>query len=108
MMHVISLLTVFTSLCPMCSAAVVEHGWCELSPKLLLTDEARQWEKSLKLMEQLLFVCDFTGHLGRLEELRAVMLVRETEHHDDGMEYAQLLTTIKKVTSRIRAANKEL
>ena len=90
------------------SAAVVENGWCELGPKLLLSDEARQWEKSLSLMERLLSRCDFTMHLERLEELKAVMYTREAASEDDGMDYAQLLTAINKVTSHIRTTNKDL
>ena len=91
-----------------CSVAVVENGWCELCPTLLLSDKARQWEKSLSLMERLVSRCDFTMHLGRLEELKKVMYMREAASEDDGMDYAQLLMTIEKVTSHIRAVNKEL
>ena len=103
---------IIAGLFPLCvhvfSVAVVENGWCELSPKLLVSNEARQWEKSLGLMERLLSRCDFAMHLGRLEELKAVMHLREAASEDDGMDYAQLLTTINRVTSHIRAANKEL
>ena len=86
----------------------MKNGWCELSPKLLFADEVRQWEKSLGLMERLVSRCDFTAYLGRLEELNAVMQVREAASEDDGMDYAQLLTAVAKVISHIRIANKEL
>jgi len=97
---------------------VVEHGWCQLVPRLLAVSEHDSREKILAAMWSLREPCraDFVGHLPVLETLHGEytrLSEMETEHHggsssDEPAYFTELLRTVDHVIRDVTPAKDEL
>ena len=97
--------------------SVVEHGWCQLVPRLLAISDHDTREKVLATMWTLREPChaDFASYLSVLEKLHdeyARLSGMEIEHHgtsSDEMPYfTELLRTVDHMIQHVTVAKDEL
>jgi nucleotide exchange factor SIL1 len=86
--------------------SVLEHGWCQHVPSLLHIDTPSPTEKALQAMSVLQHLCDFTGHLSRLQELNSQF--EEALHQEEDEVSLVLLKHSQDLLKNIRNRNKEL
>jgi len=97
--------------------SVVEHGWCQLVPRLLAVSEHDSREKILAAMWSLREPCrpDFYEHLSMLETLHSEynrLSEMETEHRgsssDEPAYFTELLRTVDYMIRDLTLAKDEL
>jgi len=97
--------------------SVVEHGWCQLVPRLLAISEHDAREKILAAMWSLREPCraDFADHLSMLERLHGEytqLSEMEIRHHgsssDEPPYFTELLRTVDYMIRHVTVAKDEL
>lgn len=98
--------------------SVVDHGWCQLVPRLLAVSEHDAREKVLGTMWSLREPCrpEFAGHVPLLEALHdEYARLAEVETHHDGASpsdepqyFTELLRTVDHIISHVSVAKDEL
>jgi len=97
--------------------SVVEQGWCELVPRLLVISDHDAREKVLATMWSLREPCraDFARHVSLLEALRdeySRLSEVEIQHHeslsDEPQYYTELLRTVEHIIGHVTVARDEL
>ena len=97
--------------------SVVEHGWCQLVPRLLAISDHDAREKVLATMWSLREPCraDFASYLPLLEKLHEEytrLSGMEVEHHgtssDELPYFTDLLQTVNRMIQLVTVAKDEL